>query len=101
MSQHFSGQSDDLRGLTTGEAQARLSAEGANELPGHGPRGLLVITRDVLLEPMFLLLLAAASIYIVLGETREAIALSASILVVITITNRAGAAHRTCACKIA
>lgn len=75
-----------LSGLSNAEARALLSRDGANELPGNGPRGLWAITRDVLLEPMFLLLLTAAGIYIVLGETREAIALSASIVVVIVIT---------------
>lgn len=73
-------------GLSTAQAQARLAADGANDLPGNGPRGLLAIAREVLFEPMFLLLLAAAGTYIVLGEAREAIALSVSILVVIVIT---------------
>ena len=78
--------SSDASGLSSTEARARLSRDGANELPGDGPRSIWVIARDVLLEPMFLLLLAAAAIYIVLGDTREAIALSASIVVVILIT---------------
>jgi len=40
----------------------------------------------VLTEPMFLLLIAAASIYVVLGDVREAIILAASIVVVVGIT---------------
>lgn len=77
---------DEITGLTTTQAQARLAKDGPNELPGAGPRSLVVITRDVLTEPMFLLLLAATAIYVVLGESREAIALSASLLAVIVIT---------------
>ncbi|MGE0113545.1 MAG: cation-translocating P-type ATPase [Steroidobacteraceae bacterium] len=75
-----------LNGLTAAQAQARLAADGANELPGNGSRNLFAIARDVLAEPMFLLLLAAAVIYLVLGDLREALALSVSILVIIVIT---------------
>jgi Ca2+-transporting ATPase len=80
------GTSSLLKGLTASEACAKLVTEGANELPGSGARSLPAIAREVLAEPMFLLLLAAAAIYIILGEAREAIALSASIVVVIVIT---------------
>jgi Ca2+-transporting ATPase len=73
-------------GLSTAEAARRLAAAGPNELPGQGPRTLALIARDVLREPMFLLLIAAASIYVVLGDLREAIVLAASILVVLMIT---------------
>ena len=41
---------------------------------------------EVLREPMFLLLLAAAAIYLVLGDVREALVLAASILVILAIT---------------
>lgn len=78
--------SDACRGLSTGEARARLQADGPNELPGQRPRTLPAITRDVLIEPMFLLLLAAAAIYVVLGDTREALVLAGSIVVVIAIS---------------
>lgn len=73
-------------GLTAAEAAARLARDGPNELPGQGPRSLARIAREVLTEPMFALLIAAASIYVVLGDLREAIVLAASILVVILIT---------------
>ncbi|HKQ12672.1 MAG TPA: cation-translocating P-type ATPase [Steroidobacteraceae bacterium] len=77
---------DTIRGLSTAEAQARLQAHGFNELPGQKPRNLLRITREVLTEPMFLLLIAAAAIYVVLGDTREALILAGSIVIVIAIT---------------
>lgn len=73
-------------GLTAAEAQRRLHADGPNELPGQRPRNLIAITREVLTEPMFLLLIAAAAIYVVLGDTREALILAFSILIVIAIT---------------
>lgn len=73
-------------GLSSASAEARLRADGPNELPGHGRRSLPAIAREVLTEPMFLLLIAAASIYLILGDTREALALSSSLLVIIAIT---------------
>ena len=59
---------DRPAGLSTTEASRRLHADGPNELPGHRPRNLPAIVREVLSEPMFLLLIAAAAIYIVLGD---------------------------------
>ena len=47
---------------------------------------MLAIVVEVLREPMFLLLIAAAAIYVVLGDVREALVLAASVLVIIVIT---------------
>ena len=65
----------DLHGLTTGEAAARLAAEGPNELPRVGRRRLPRILRDVLTEPMFALLLGSGVIYLLLGDALEALLL--------------------------
>lgn len=75
-----------FHGLTQGEAKARLAQDGPNELPGSGPRGVLKIAAQVLMEPMFLLLIAAAVIYLMLGDLRESIVLAASMIVVVFIT---------------
>jgi len=48
------------QGLAAAEAAARLLAEGPNELPGRHRRTALHIFLEVLREPMFALLLAAA-----------------------------------------
>lgn len=74
------------QGLSSTEAARRLTAEGPNELPGRGPRSLVTIAFSVITEPMFLLLLAAAAIYLVLGSVREALALLASVIVIIITT---------------
>ena len=74
------------KGLTAAEARRRLAAEGANTLPAAGERATLAIALEVLREPMFLLLIAAAAIYLVLGDVREALVLAASVLVIIAIT---------------
>jgi P-type Ca2+ transporter type 2C len=73
-------------GLTAAEAARRLHEDGPNELPGHRPRNLVAITREVLTEPMFLLLIVASAIYVVLGDTREALVLVASMVIVVAIT---------------
>jgi P-type Ca2+ transporter type 2C len=73
-------------GLSAAEAAQRLRADGPNELPDHRPRKLLAIAKEVLSEPMFLLLIAAAVIYIVLGDVREALMLAASIGIIVVIT---------------
>jgi Ca2+-transporting ATPase len=73
-------------GLTADEAAARLAAEGPNELARDRRPGLLGSVGHVLQEPMLVLLLAAAGIYLVLGDIREALALLLGVLVVITIT---------------
>ncbi len=62
--------SNDKIGITAQEAAVRLRRDGPNELPGQGPRSLLRIARDVMTEPMFLLLIAASAIYVALGDIR-------------------------------
>ncbi len=78
---------DGLRGLTNAEAQARLKAEGPNELPRTGHRSILRIAFEVVREPMFGLLLGSGAIYLVLGDLSEALLLLgfASISVLITV----------------
>lgn len=73
-------------GLSQAEAKARLDRYGPNTLPGSKPKSLWSIARDVLIEPMFLMLLVAGGLYLVLGDLAEAIFLLMSVLVVIGIT---------------
>ena len=73
-------------GLTAAEAAARLAHEGPNELPAARPRGLRDVVRDVVREPMFMLLGAAAGIYLLIGDVHEAMVLLASVFVVMAIT---------------
>ena len=76
----------DVQGLSRAETDARLRAEGYNELPGGGRRSMVAIALDVMREPMFLLLVAAGSIYFLLGDLGEASILLSFVLVVIGIT---------------
>jgi Ca2+-transporting ATPase len=73
-------------GLSTAEARRRLQEEGPNVLPAARPRNVFAIAVEVVREPMFLLLIGGAGIYLLLGDVREALVLCASVLVVIGIT---------------
>jgi P-type Ca2+ transporter type 2C len=75
-----------LEGLSSAEARARLLAEGPNEVPSAKRRRLAAIAREVLGEPMVLLLLASGVIYLILGDRRDAAVLLGSIVVVLGIT---------------
>ncbi len=75
-----------LGGLSSAEAAARIRKDGANEIPSARRRSLLWLARDVLREPMILLLVSCSAIYLALGDLREAIVLSLSVLVVVGIT---------------
>ena len=73
-------------GLTEAEATLRLAREGPNELPSRTNRGLLAIAWEVIREPMFLLLVAAGSLYLVMGEPKDALLLLGFVFVVMGIT---------------
>ncbi len=73
-------------GLSSAEAARRLAAEGPNALPGAARKTTLGIALGVVREPMFVLLIAAAAVYIVLGDIQEALVLAASVLAMIAIT---------------
>ena len=73
-------------GLSAEEAQRRLLHDGPNELPSREVRGIFGIVKDVIREPMFLLLVGAGSIYFVLGDIEEGALLLSFVLVIIGIT---------------
>ena len=64
-------------GLGSDVAASRLASEGPNLLPGSAPKSTAAIVRDVVTEPMFLMLLAAGSIYLALVDRGEALFLLA------------------------
>jgi Ca2+-transporting ATPase len=77
---------DAQGGLTAVEAAARLRRDGPNVLPEPERRHPLAIVGNVLREPMLLLLLAATSVYMLLGDPGEAALLGASVFIVIGLT---------------
>ena len=77
---------DSATGLTEEQVRERLEQDGYNELPSSAERNMLAIAMGVAREPMFLLLLVSAGIYLTLGDVREALILSVSVLVIMGIT---------------
>ena len=75
-----------ITGLSEQEAAERLRREGYNELPSSKQRSIVAIALDVVREPMFLLLVACGTIYLILGDLREAIMLLGFVFVVVGIT---------------
>ena len=73
-------------GLSTEEAQLRLKRNGPNELPGKESKGIFRIVLEVLREPMFVLLISSATLYIILGDLGEGVILLSTISIIIAIT---------------
>ena len=76
----------NIRGLSEEEVQKRLKEEGYNELPTAQRRGVLRIILEIFREPMFLLLVACGSIYLLLGDVEEAVMLLGFVFVIMGIT---------------
>jgi Ca2+-transporting ATPase len=73
-------------GLTNAEAARRLAADGPNALPDHSRRGWGAILAEAAREPIFLLLVAAAILYLLLGEPRESIFLLLMVVLMLGMT---------------
>ncbi|WP_428420016.1 cation-translocating P-type ATPase [Methylibium sp.] len=73
-------------GLSEAEAQRCLGRDGPNELPVSQPRSVLRLAREVVSEPMFLLLVACGALYMLLGDAQEAGMLLGFVFVVMGIS---------------
>ncbi|MFZ4724082.1 MAG: cation-translocating P-type ATPase [Paludibacter sp.] len=74
-----------LTGLTTAQAAEELASEGLNMLPSSKPKNFLSIALGVVKEPMFILLVACGSLYLVLGDMKEGIMLLCFVFVIMGI----------------
>lgn len=74
-----------LRGLSEAEAARRLAAFGPNRLAASKPRGVFQIAREVMREPMFLMLLGSVAVYFGMGDPAEAGFLLASSVATIAL----------------
>ena len=72
--------------LSQTDAERRLASEGHNVLPGTHRRTLLHITLETVREPMFLLLLAAGTLYLVFGDLQEGLTLFGFVLITLGLT---------------
>jgi len=84
----FFGQSDNLFsiGLTDEKVAEKIKLYGYNEIAREKKRNIFAIIKDILKEPMFLMLIACAVIYLFFGEISDSLMLSFSALLVIGIT---------------
>ncbi len=73
-------------GLSSHAAMQRLAEDGPNALPSGQRRGWWTIVWETTREPMFLLLLAAGSLYLVLGELQEGLILFGFVLFTLGLT---------------
>lgn len=70
-------------GLTAAQARARLAQDGPNDIDVVHRSGLLALLAGIAREPMFLLLLAAAGVYLVIGDLAEGLLLGGFALVTV------------------
>jgi Ca2+-transporting ATPase len=73
-------------GLAQADAQARLAAEGYNELPVADRRDVWALALEILRDPTFMLLLAAGAIYLMLGDFHEAVLLLSFVVMIAALT---------------
>ncbi|MUG93640.1 HAD-IC family P-type ATPase [Scytonema sp. UIC 10036] len=67
--------SNPMNGLSESEAAIKLKREGYNELPSSKRRSFWGIAREIIEDPIFLLLVACGAIYTALGDMQEALIL--------------------------
>ncbi|MDE2277112.1 MAG: ATPase, partial [Burkholderiales bacterium] len=73
-------------GLSNAQAAERLAQDGPNALPGGQRRSPLSIAAETVREPMFLLLLAAGTLYLTFGNLQEGLTLFGFVLVTLALT---------------
>ena len=76
---------DMSQGLSENEAQEKIVRDGFNELPSSKPRNLFAIALGVVREPMFLLLVACGTLYLILGDVQEGLMLLGFVFVIMGI----------------
>jgi len=77
---------ENITGLCEEDAARKLEEEGFNELPSQKKQSIFTILINILFEPMLLLLLVSGLIYLVLGESNDALMLLFFVVVVVGIT---------------
>jgi len=76
---------EEIIGISQKEAADLLQKDGYNELPSSKPKSVFNIAFGVVKEPMFLLLVACGTLYLVLGDVQEGLMLLSFVFVVMGI----------------
>jgi len=77
--------SEKFQGLNEETVKEKIRQEGYNELPSSKPKNILALAWGVIKEPMFLLLVACGTLYLVLGDIQEGIMLLGFVFVIMGI----------------
>ena len=79
-------QDNEIAGLTEAEVTASRAEYGANVQVMKSKTGLLASMKDIVKEPMFILLVAASTIYFITGNTSDGIFMLSAIVIVSAIS---------------
>lgn len=77
--------SEKYQGLNNKKVIEKQRLEGLNELPSSKPKNFLALAWGVVKEPMFLLLVACGTLYLVLGDVQEGLMLLGFVFVIMGI----------------
>ena len=77
--------SEKFRGLNEETVKEKIKNEGFNELPSSKPKNFLALAWGVVQEPMFLLLVACGTLYLILGDVQEGLMLLGFVFVIMGI----------------
>ena len=75
----------ELQGLSASAVLEKQAKEGLNELPSSKPRNFLALAWGIIKEPMFILLVACGTLYLVLGDLQEGLMLLGFVFVIMGI----------------
>ncbi len=78
-------QTSKVNGLSSKQAAIRLRSLGYNETPNQKARSLFTFLKEILSEPMIMLLVTGSFVYFLIGEAKDALVLSSMIVVIIAI----------------
>jgi Ca2+-transporting ATPase len=73
------------KGLTASQAKEKLRTEGFNNLPSSKPKNFFSLALGVVKEPMFILLVACGTLYMVMGDMQEGLMLLGFVFVIMGI----------------
>ena len=81
----FNLTSVEYKGLNSQLAKEKLKKEGHNSLPSSKPKNIFAIVIGVIREPMFLLLVACGTLYLVMGDIEGGLMLLGFVFVIMGI----------------
>lgn len=76
---------ESMQGLSSIQAAEKLRTEVTNSLPSSKPKDIFTLALGVIREPMFILLVACGSLYLVLGQLQEGLMLLGFVFVIMGI----------------